>query len=39
MFRPLLGNLQALREKQIQELSIFQCTVGSQMLINFIVGM
>jgi len=26
-------------QKQTQELSIFQCIVGSQMLRNFIVGM
>ena len=36
MFRPLLGHLQALLEKQIQDLSISQCIVGSQMLTDFI---
>ena len=29
MFRPLLDHLQALWGKKIQELSIFQCIVGS----------
>ena len=36
MFRLLLGHLQALKRKQIQELSIFQCIVGSQMLTDYI---
>ena len=36
MFRPLLGHLQAVLEN-IQELSIFQCIVGSQMLTDYVI--